>query len=106
MVEFVNFYDKQSLKNYSNKIRTKIINGLEDLRKIDSNFSELLSDEERRFWANIKNKFERYVQDTSEEKVKRLVSLIKIYGCLGKLFSNNSYVKLKVNFIQYLVNED
>ena len=32
VTEFVNFYDNQSLKDYSNKIRTEIINGLEDLR--------------------------------------------------------------------------
>ena len=106
MEEFVNFYDNQSLKDYSNKIRTKIINGLEDLRKRDSNFSRLLSNEERRFWNDIKNKFERYGQDTSEEKVKRLAILIEIYDCLGSLISNNSYVKNEVNRIKSLVNGD
>ena len=106
VTEFVNFYDNQSLKDYGNKIRTEIINGFEDLRKRDSNFSGLLSNEERRFWTDIKNNFVRYGQDTSEEKVKSLASLIEIYDCLGKLISNNSYFRHEVNRIKSLVNED
>ena len=106
VTEFVNFYDNQSLKDYSNKIRTEIINELEDLRKRDSSFSGLLPNEERRFWRDIKNNFERYGQDTSEEKVKRLASLIQIYDCLGSLLSSNSYVRNEVNRLKSLMNKE
>ena len=37
--EFENFSDSQILKDYGNKIRTEIINELEDLRKRNDCFS-------------------------------------------------------------------
>ena len=104
VTEFVNFYDNQSLKDHGNKIRTEIINGFEDLRKRDSNFSGLLSNEERRFWNDIKNNCVRFGQNTSEEKIKSLSNLIEIYSCLGSLSNYNNNVKNEVNSIKCLLN--
>ena len=104
--EFVNFYDNESLKEYSGKIRTEIINGLEDLRKRDSNFCGLLFDDESCFFNNFKFRFKTYGQDTSKEEEKRLSNLIEIYSCLESLSNHNHCVKNEVNRIKSLVNGD
>ena len=106
MEDSVNFYDNKSLEDYIHKIRTEINNGLEDLRKRDSNFSRILSEEESRFWNIIKNNFRNYSQDTSEEKVKRLCNLIAIYNCLTSISYANYCVRNETNNIKSLLNKE
>ena len=74
--EFEIFYDSQLLKDYRNKIRTVIINGLEDLRKRNDDFSERIIREEILLWFNLINNFSNFNIDNPEEKVKRLTKLI------------------------------
>ena len=56
--EFENFCDIQLLKDYGNKIRTEIINGLEDLQKRNDNFSLKIIHEEinksKRVWGVLR----------------------------------------------------
>ena len=74
--EFEIFYDSQLLKDYRNKIRTVIINGLEDLRRRNDDFSERIIREEILLWFNLINNFSNFNIDNPEEKVKRLTKLI------------------------------
>ena len=48
MKEFLKFYNDDSLEQYSNEIRTEIINGIDDFLKTDSNFS-VINNEEKLF---------------------------------------------------------
>ena len=105
-VEFVDFYHKKSVRDYINKIRTEINNGLEDLRKRDTNFSDILFGKEVHLFKDIKANFSVYGQDTSKEEVKRLSNLIEIYSCLKSLSDHNHCFKNEVNRIKSLVNGD
>ena len=84
MKEFLKFYNDDSLEQYSNEIRTEIINGIDDFLKTDSNFS-VINNEEKLFWNNIRDKFIKFGKYDSNEKVYRLCNLIKISNCLDRL---------------------
>ena len=102
--EFENFYDNQLLEDYGNKIRTEIINGLEDLRKRNNKFSERIIQEESRLRFNLIKDFSAFNINNSEEKVKRLSKLIEIYYCFSKICSRIYYTRDDVNDIKSLIN--
>ena len=86
--EFENFCDIQLLKDYENKIRTEIINGLEDLQKRNDNFSLKIIHEESNLLFNLMNVLKSFNKNNSDEKVKRLTKLIETYNCFRKMSPN------------------
>ena len=106
MEEFVDFYDEQKLKDYYNKIRNEILNGLEDLRKENDDFYIRLINEENHFLYNILNEFRGSNKFNSKEKVERLFKLYEINKSLESIFFNNHYIINEINRIKSLVNGD
>ena len=86
--EFENFCDIQLLKDYENKIRTEIINGLEDLQKRNDNFSLKIIHEESNLLFNLMNVLKSFNKNNSDEKVKRLTKLIETYNCFRNMSPN------------------
>ena len=86
--EFENFCDIQLLKDYGNKIRTEIINGLEDLQKRNDNFSLKIIHEESNLLFNLTNVLKSFNKNNSDEKVKRLTKLIETYNCFRNMSPN------------------
>ena len=86
--EFENFCDIQLLKDYGNKIRTEIINGLEDLQKRNDNFSLKIIHEESNLLFNLMNVSKSFNKNNSDEKVKRLTKLIETYNCFRNMSPN------------------
>ena len=86
--EFENFCDIQLLKDYGNKIRTEIINGLEDLQKRNDNFSLKIIHEESNLLFNLMNVLKSFNKNISDEKVKRLTKLIETYNCFRNMSPN------------------
>ena len=86
--EFDNLYDDQSLKEYGKKIRTEIINGLEDLQKRNDNFSLKIIHEESNLLFNLMNVLKSFNKNNSDEKVKRLTKLIETYNCFRNMSPN------------------
>ena len=86
--EFENFCDIQLLKDYENKIRTEIINGLEDLQKRNDNFSLKIIHEEGNLLFNLMNVLKSFNKNNSDEKVKRLPKLIETYNCFRNMSPN------------------
>ena len=86
--EFENFCDIQLLKDYGNKIRTEIINGLEDLQKRNDNFSLKIIHEESNLLFNLMNVLKSFNKNNSDEKVKRLTKLIETYNCFRNMSPN------------------
>ena len=99
--ENLDFYDKKSLIDYTNKIRNEINNGLEDLRKRDTKFDTLLLERELDLFNNIKSTI-----SLNEQEVKRLSNLIEIFRLLESLSFHNLCFKNKVNLIKSLINGD
>ena len=104
--EFEIFYDSQLLKDYRNKIRTVIINGLEDLRKRNDDFSERIIREEILLWFNLINNFSNFNIDNPDEKVKRLTKLIEIYTCFSDICRQIYCTRDGVNPIKSLINRE
>ena len=103
--EFENFYDNQLLKDYGNKIRTEILNGLEDLIKRNNNFAERIIREESRLWYNlIINSSDFNIDDI--EKVNRLSKLVEIYNCFSGICDNISFTRDSFNYIKSLINKE
>ena len=86
--EFENFCDIQLLKDYGNKNRTEIINGLEDLQKRNDNFSLKIIHEESNLLFNLMNVLKSFNKNNSDEKVKRLTKLIETYNCFRNMSPN------------------
>ena len=86
--EFENFCDIQLLKDYGNKIRTEIINGLEDLQKRNDNFSLKIIHEESNLLFNLMNVSKSFNKNNSDEKVKRLTKLIETDNCFRNMSPN------------------
>ena len=86
--EFENFCDIQLLKDYGNKIRTEINNGLEDLQKRNDNFSLKIIHEESNLLFNLMNVLKSFNKNDSDEKVKRLTKLIETYNCFRNMSPN------------------
>ena len=86
--EFDNLYDDQTLKEYGKKIRTEIINGLEDLQKRNDDFSLKVIHEESQLLFSHMRVFKAFNKDNSDEKVKRLTKLIETYNCFRNMSPN------------------
>ena len=67
--ENLDFYDKKTLIDYTNKIRNEINNGLEDLRKRYTKFDRLLLERELDLFNNKKSTISLNEQDTSKKEV-------------------------------------
>ena len=105
--ENLDFYDKKSLIDYTNKIRNEINNGLEDLRKRYTKFDRLLLERELNLFNNIKSNIRvNEEEDDPEKEVKRLSNLIEIFSLLESLSFHNHCFKNEVNLIKSLINGD
>ena len=87
IIKEIEKFDNQLIKDYTNKIRTEIFNGIEDLRKRNDVIHEMLDNEENKLFNNINYNFNNIKVYNSEE-VKKLTKLIKIYNYLIELFDN------------------
>ena len=108
MEEFLKFYKDESLEEYTDEIRTEIINGIDDILKTDSDFSYVINKEEKLFWNNIRDKFIKFDEYYFNKKVNRLCTLIKISNCLDKLrIAKKSLIGEidEINFLEILNNE-
>ena len=81
--EFENFCDIQLLKDYGNKIRTEIINGLENFQKRNDDFSLKVIHEESGLLFSVMRVFKSFNKHNSDEKVERLTKLFETYNCLA-----------------------
>ena len=104
--ENLDFYDKKSLIDYTNKIRNEINNGLEDLRKRYTKFDRLLLERELDLFNNIKSNISVNEEEDDPKEVKRLSNLIEIFSLLESLSFHNHCFKNKVNLIKSLINGD
>ena len=102
--ENLDFYDKKSLIDYTNKIRNEINNGLEDLRKRYTKFDRLLLERELDLFNNIKSNIRVNEEDDPKKEVKRLSNLIEIFRLLESLSFHNRCFKNEFNHIKYLIN--
>ena len=87
IIKEIEKFDNQLIKDYTNKIRTEIFNGIEDLRKRNDVIHEMLDNEENKLFNSINYNFNNINVYNSEE-VKKLTKLIKIYNYLIELFDN------------------
>ena len=105
--ENLDFYDKKSLIDYTNKIRNEINNGLENLRKRYTKFDILLLERELDLFNNIKSNIRvNEEEDDPKKEVKRLSNLIEIFSLLESLSFHNHCFKNEVNLIKSLINGD
>ena len=102
--EFENFCDIQLLKDYGNKIRTEIINGLEDLQKRNDNFSLKIIHEESNLLFNLMNVLKSFNKNNSDEKVKRLTKLIETYNCFSNICHHIYFTRVEFKRIKSLKN--
>ena len=103
--EFENFCDIQLLKDYGNKIRTEIINGLEELQKRNDDFSLKIIYEESRLLFELINVFRNFNKDNSEE-VNRLTKLIKIYTCFSNVCNQIYFTRDEFKRFKSLINRE
>ena len=102
--EFDNLYDDQTLKEYGNKIRTEIINGLEDLQKRNDNFSLKIIHEESELLFSLMRVLKSLNEDNSDEKVKRLTKLMEIYKCFSNICHQIYFTREEVKRPKSLIN--
>ena len=104
--EFDNLYVDQSLKEYGKKIRTEIINGLEDLQKRNDDFSLKIIYEESQLLFNLMRVLKSFNEDNSDEKVKRLTKLIETYKCFSSICHQIYFIRDEVNPLKSLINRE
>ena len=102
--EFDNLYDDQTLKEYGKKIRTEIINGLEDLQKRNDDFSLKVIHEESQLLFSHMRVFKAFNKDNSDEKVKRLTKLIETYNCFSNICHHIYFTGVEFKRIKSLKN--
>ena len=102
--EFENFCDIQLLKDYGNKIRTEIINGLEDVQKRNDDFSLKVIHEESELLFSLLRVLKSFNKDNSDEKVERLTKLIEIYACFSSICNQIYFIRDKVKSLKSLIN--
>ena len=81
-------FNSELIKDYREKIRTNIYKELDELRKKDDGFSEILERAEDRFWY-----------DLLKNNDSNLGNLFNLYVCLKDL-------KINIDRFKYLVNTD
>ena len=101
MEEFVELYDEQKLKDYFNKIRNEILNGIDDLIKENDDLFISLIRKETHFLYDILKEFS---YSKEKEEVKKLDKLFEIYKSLENIILNNYHVRKDINHIKSLVN--
>ena len=74
--------DGQLLCDYEVEIRNEIINSLDDLKKENYYFSQMVNLEESFLWDKLINQINFYNVKYPEEKLKRLTKIIKVYNSL------------------------
>ena len=99
MEDSVDFYDEK----YTVKIRTEILNGLDDLKK-NSDFLDEFTNRERQFLNDVKINVLNSKDDL--EEVERLSNLIDIYDCLYSISNFNRYANNEVERIKKLLKRD
>ena len=104
--EFENFCDIQLLKDYGNKIRTEIINGLEDLQKRNDDFSLRIISEESQLLFGLMRVFKSFNEDNSDEKLERLTNLIEIYNCFSSICHQIYFTRDGVKRLKSLINRE
>ena len=104
--EFDNLYDDQSLKEYGKKIRTEIINRLEDLQKRNDDFSLKIIYEKSNLLFHLLKVLKSFNKDNSDEKVKRLTKLIEIYTCFSNICHRIYFTRVEVKRIKSLINRE
>ena len=104
--EFDNLYDDQSLKEYGKKIRTEIINGLEDLQKINDDFSLRIIYEESQLLFSLMRVLKSFNKDNSDEKVERLTKLFEIYTCFSSICNQIYFIRNEVKRFKSLINRE
>ena len=104
--EFDNLYDDQSLKEYGKKIRTEIINGLEDLQKRNDDFSLRIIYEESQLLLSLMRVLKSFNKDNSDEKVERLTKLFEIYTCFSSICNQIYFTKDEVKRFKSLINRE
>ena len=104
--DFDNLYDDQSLKEYGKKIRTEIINGLEDLQKRNDDFSLKIIYEESQLLFNLMRVLKSFNEDNSDEKVKRLTKLIEIHNCFSSICHQIYFTRNEVKRFKSLINRE
>ena len=104
--EFDNLYVDQSLKKYGKKVRTEIINGLEDLQKRNDDFSLKIIYEESQLLFNLMRVLKSFNEDNSDEKVKRLTKLIEIHNCFSSICHQIYFTRNEVKRFKSLINRE
>ena len=104
--EFENFCDIHLLKDYGNKIRTEIINGLEDLQKRNDDFSLRIISEESELLFGLMRVFKSFNEDNSDEKLERLTELIEIYNCFSSICHQIYFTRDGVKRPKSLINRE
>ena len=104
--DFDNLYDDQSLKEYGKKIRTEIINGLEDLQKRNDDFFLKIIYEESQLLFNLMRVLKSFNEDNSDEKVKRLTKLIEIHNCFSSICHQIYFTRNEVKRFKSLINRE
>ena len=104
--EFDNLYDDQSLKEYGKKIRTEIINGLEDLQKRNDDFSLRIIYEESQLLFSLMRVLKSFNKDNSDEKVERLTKLIETYNCFSNICQQIYLIRDEVKCFKSLINRE
>ena len=104
--DFDNLYDDQSLKEYGKKIRTEIINGLEDLQKRNDDFSLRVIYEESQLLFGLMRVFKDFNKDNSDEKVTRLTKLIEIHNCFSDICHQIYFTRNEVKRFKSLINRE
>ena len=104
--EIENFCDIQLLKDYGNKIRTEIINGLEDLQKRNDDFSLRIIYEESQLLFSLMRVSKSFNKDNSDEKVERLTKLIENYNCFSNICQQIYLIGGEVKCFKSLINRE
>ena len=104
--EFDNLYDDQTLKEYGKKIRTEIINGLEDLQKRNDDFSLKVIHEESELLFSLMRVFKSFNKDNSDEKVERLTKLIETYKCFSNICHHIYFIRDDFKRFKSLINRE
>ena len=104
--EFDSFCDIQLLKDYGNKIRTEIINGLEDIQKRNDDFSLRIIYKESQLLYELMRVLKSFNEDNSDEKVERLNKLFEIYNCFSSICNQIYNTRYEVKSFKSLINRE
>ena len=96
--------DVKTLKDFEKKVRTKINNEFESLRKKNDNLSRILMAGECEMWVKIRNEDYSWLQINSDKKNK-LFRLIDIYSKFADIIDKVKDLNTKVESVKQLKND-